>query len=85
MEKVKLAIEVEPEWRRQVKLAATSSDQSVRQWIVNAIQRELDREGGDGLIMPARGAKPRGIANPPKPRSGRLLSDAVIEDRDASW
>ncbi len=85
MEKVKLSIEVEPELRRRVKLAATSKDETVRQWIVAAIQRELEREAEDDLIMPEPGAKPRGIANPPRPRSGRLLSDAVVEDREASW
>lgn len=84
MEKVKLSVEMEPELRRRVKLAATSKDQSVRQWVVDAIQHELDNDD-DLWIMPANGAKPRGIANPPKPRSGRLVSDAIVEDRDASW
>lgn len=84
MEKVKLSVEVEPELRRRVKLAATGRDQSVRQWIVNAIQHELDNEDDD-WIMPPVGVKPRGNPTPPKPRSGRKVSDAVIEDRDASW
>lgn len=85
MGKVKLSVEVEPELRRQVKLAATSKDQSVRQWIVNAIQRELDEEDGDDIIMPPKGAKPKGSMNPPTPRSGRSVADAVLEDREASW
>lgn len=84
MEKVKLSVEIEPELRRRVKLAATSNDQSIRQWIVGAIEHELQGED-DGLIMPPKGAKPRSSINPPKARSGRLVSDAVIEDRDASW
>lgn len=81
MEKVKLSVEMEPELRRRVKLAATSRDETVREWIVRAIQHELECEGDDDIIMPAPGAKPQGSKNPPRPRSGRLVSDAVIEDR----
>ena len=84
MEKVKLSVEMQPELWRRVKLAATNKDQTIRQWIVNAIRHELQNEDGDELIMPVSGAKPRELANPPKVRSGRLLSDAVVEDREAS-
>lgn len=84
-EKVKLSVELDPELRRRVKLAAVSQDQSIRDWVVNAIQHELDRSAETQLITPEPGAKPRGIANPPTARSGRLVSDAVVEDRDASW
>lgn len=85
MEKVKLSVEMEPELRRRVKLAATSRDQTIRQWIVTAIQHELEREDDSDLIMGQARTKPLGLKNPPRPRSGRLLSDAVVEDRDASW
>lgn len=83
--KVKLSIEVEPELRRRVKLAATSRDETVREWIVAAIRRELEAEADNDIIMPASGARPEGSKNPPRPRSGRLVSDAVIEDRRSGW
>lgn len=85
MGKVKLSVEVEPELRRRVKLAATSKDQSVRQWIVNAIQRELEDDDGDDIIKGEKRIKPLGMKHPPKPRSGRSVADAVVEDREASW
>lgn len=85
MEKVKLSIEVEPELRRQVKLAATRKDETVRQWIVAAIRRELQREDDAGLIRGQARATPLGLKNPPRPRSGRSVSDAVIEDRRNGW
>ena len=65
-----LSIEVEPELRRRVKLAATSRDETVWQWSVAAIQRELERDAKDDLLMPEPGAKPRVVANSSKPRSG---------------
>lgn len=80
MEKVKLSVEMEPELRRRVKLAATSKAQSVRQWVINAIRSELDGED-DEWITPPLGVKPRGNPNPPRPKSGRSVADAIIEDR----
>lgn len=86
MEKVKLSVELEPEMRRKVKLAATSKDQTIRQWVVNAIRHELEGDDDvDELIRGSKRKKPLGLKNPPKPRSGRSVADAVIEDRDASW
>lgn len=85
MEKVKLSVEMEPELRRRVKHAATSKDQSVRQWVINAIRSELEEEDGDDLIKGSKRVKPLGLKNPPKPRSGRSVADAVIEDRDGTW
>jgi hypothetical protein len=69
-----------------VKLAATSNDETVREWIVSIIQRELDNEGPDELILPPKGVKPKGSASPPRPRSGRSVADAIVEDRDdGAW
>lgn len=85
MAKVKLTLEVEPELRRRVKIAAASRDQSIREWIVGAIQHELSLENGgeeEELTLPPVGAKPRGSENPPRPRGGgNPVSEAVIEDR----
>ena len=84
-EKVKLSVEMEPELRRRVKLAATSRDETVREWIVRVIRRELEREDDGDLIMGKPRSKPLGLKNPPRPRSGRSVSDAVIEDRRSGW
>jgi hypothetical protein len=83
MARVKLTLEVEPELRRRVKIAAASRDQSIREWIVGAIQHELENGGEeDELTLPPPGAKPRGSENPPRPRGGgNPVSEAVIEDR----
>lgn len=83
MARVKLTLEVEPELRRRVKIAAASRDQSIREWIVGAIQHELENGGEEEeLTLPSAGAKPRGSENPPRPRGGgNPVSEAVIEDR----
>ena len=85
MARVKLTLEVEPELRRRVKIAAASRDQSIREWIVGAIQDELSLENGgeeEELTLPPAVAKPRGSENPPRPRDGgNPVSEAVIEDR----
>ncbi len=89
MARVKLTLEVEPELRRRIKLSATARDESLREWVHRAILRELEAEGsGDDETYgeeqeyyPSRGGKPRGSEHPPRPRSGRTVADAVIEDR----
>jgi hypothetical protein len=85
VEKVKLSVELEPELGHMVERAATSKDQTVRQWVVNAIRHELEGEDDDEIIRAPKGAKPKGSVNPPRSRSGRTVADAVIEDRNASW
>ena len=91
MTRVKLTLEVEPELRRRIKLSATAKDESLREWVHRAILRELETEAGEarneGIIneergyYPSRGGKPRGSEHPPRPRSGRTVAEAVIEDR----
>lgn len=84
MARVKLTLEVEPELRRRVKIAAASRDQSIREWILGAIRHELSLEddGEEELTLPPPGVKPRGSENPPRPRGGgNPVSEAVIEDR----
>ncbi len=85
MARVKLTLEVEPELRRRIKLSAAARDESLREWVHRAILRELEAEGsGNGEEQdyhPSRGGKPRGSEHPPRPRSGRTVADAVIEDR----
>lgn len=44
-------------------------------------RRSVSENEDEDCIMPPNGVKPRGNPNPPKPQSGRMVSDAVIEDR----
>jgi predicted transcriptional regulator len=48
VERVRLSADVEPELRRQVKIAAARSDCKVSDWIANAVRRELEREEAEG-------------------------------------
>ncbi len=90
MAKVKLTLEVEPELRRRIKMSATAKDESLREWVHRAILRELEAEGsGDGATYeeeqqeyyPSEGPKPTGLEDAPRPKSGRTVAEAVIEDR----
>lgn len=44
MTRVRLSVDVDPELRRRVKVAAASKDQSVKEWLEDQIGRELERE-----------------------------------------
>jgi uncharacterized protein (DUF1778 family) len=44
MAKVKLTLEVAPELRRRIKIAAAMRDESLRQWVHRAVLRELEAE-----------------------------------------
>lgn len=44
MSRVRLSADVDAELRRQVRIAAASSDVSVSEWIEAAVRRELERE-----------------------------------------
>lgn len=90
MARVRLAVDVEPELRRRIKIAAALRDETVRDWIERAILRELEESIGEGRVYeeepefyPAEGPKPRGLPDgkAPRPRSGKSVADAVIEDR----
>jgi hypothetical protein len=89
MAKVKLTLEVEAELRRRIKMSATARDESLREWVHRAILRELEAEGsGNGEpygeeqeYYPSEGPKPTGLEDAPRPRSGRTVAEAVIEDR----
>ena len=89
MAKVKLTLEVEAELRRRIKLSATAKDESLREWVHRAILRELEAEnsGNGGAheeeqeYYPSEGGKPTGLEDAPRPKSGRTVAEAVIEDR----
>ncbi len=38
-----MSVDVEPELRRRVKIAAASRDQSVKEWVEDVLRRELER------------------------------------------
>lgn len=80
-DKVKLSLQVEPELRRRIKLSATARDESLREWVYRAILRELDHEEEEQEYYPGKGTKPVGLDDAPRPKSGRAVAEAVIEDR----
>jgi hypothetical protein len=95
--RVRLSLEVEPELHRRVKIAAATRDMTVKDYVSGILSEvveneEIRKKKGEGegraevsdeeLTMPAaEGAKPRGSVRAPRPRSGRTVADAVIEDR----
>lgn len=81
MARVRLTADVDPDLRRRVKLAAIGRDKSVSEWVENAVLVALEREEEQREYYPAEGGKPRGSKSPPRPRSGRTVAGAVIEDR----
>lgn len=40
-------MDVDPELRRRVRMAAASRDQSVKEWLEDVLRRELERSNGD--------------------------------------
>ena len=82
MARARLTADVEPDLRRRVKIAAVNSDRSVSEWIETAVRHELQREDlEEREYYPSEGGKPQGSKSPPRPRSGRTVAEAVIEDR----
>ena len=47
MARVRLSVDVEPELRRRVRMAAASRDQSVKEWLEDVLERELRRTNED--------------------------------------
>lgn len=45
MTRVRLSVDVEPELRRRVRMAAASKDQSVKEWLESVLERELGNLG----------------------------------------
>ncbi len=50
--RVRLSVDVEPELRRRVRIAAASRDLSVKEWVEEALLRALASEGLDALATP---------------------------------
>ena len=51
MARVRLSVDVEPELRRRVRMAAASRDQSVKEWLEDVLERELRRTDEDVAWM----------------------------------
>lgn len=51
MARVRLSVDVDPELRRRVKMAAASKEQSVKQWLKEVLERELKRSAQDTAWM----------------------------------
>jgi hypothetical protein len=49
--RVRLSVDVEPELRRQVRVAAARKDQSVKEWLEDVLERELKRTDDDNAWM----------------------------------
>jgi hypothetical protein len=45
--RARLTIDVEPELRRQIKVAAAQRDQTVREYVITTLRRALDAEPAD--------------------------------------
>jgi hypothetical protein len=45
--RVRLSVDVDPELRRRVRMAAASKDQSVKEWLEGVLERELKRTDED--------------------------------------
>jgi hypothetical protein len=45
--RVRLSVDVDPELRRRVRMAAASKDQSVKEWLEGVLERELERTDED--------------------------------------
>lgn len=92
MEKARLTVDVDPALRRRIRVAAAVRDESLKEWIQRAVLRELEEEAGSVARVPASaevqdyyaatGPKPGGgEGRRPQPKSGRSVSEAIIEDR----
>lgn len=92
MEKARLTVDVDPELRRRIRIAAAVRDESLKEWIERAVTKELEVEAGNRGRVPesaevqdyyaATGPKPGGgEGRRPQPKSGRSVSDAILEDR----
>lgn len=85
--RVRLTADVDPEVKKQVRIAAIQSDTSVSEWIERAVRRELDREARNemdsnaGIVRAVPGAKPEPLRNAPRLLDGSKMSDAILEDR----
>lgn len=47
MTRVRLSVDVDPELRRRVRMAAASKDKSVKEWLEEVLERELKRTDED--------------------------------------
>lgn len=73
---VRLSIDVEPELRKQIKVAATQCDQSIREFVLESVVRQL-------AVLRSRGANDRAwsqLSAPSFARDWESDEDAVYDD-----
>lgn len=81
MERARLTVDLTPDLKRRVRMAAASRDETVKVWVERALLREL-REEEDQEYIPPSGTKPEGLREgAPRLRRGASASEAVIEER----
>ena len=84
--RVRLTADVDPEVKKQVRIAAIQSESTVSDWVERAVVRALEQEARlaveeTDLIQPTLGVKLNVPSNPIKLRRGKSISDTVLEDR----
>ena len=78
MTRTRITVDVDPEVRRRIRLA--DRDETIKDFVERAILHELGQTEEQGYY-PAEGAKPTGLEDAPRPKSGRTVAEAVVEDR----
>lgn len=78
MARVRLSVDVDPELRRRVRVAAASRDQSVKQWLEAVLRRELERADEDVAWM-ERDLSRLGEFEPYEWSDGELEDEAPVK------
>lgn len=73
MARVRLTADVDPELRRQVKIAAASNDKSVSEWIEEAVRQALQQDNGSIAPRPS-GSTSADTIKPIRLRDGNTVS-----------
>jgi hypothetical protein len=75
--RVRLSVDVDPELRRRVRMAAASKDQSVKKWLEDVLERELKRTDEDVAWMESD-LSHLGVYGPYEWAEGELEDEAPV-------
>jgi hypothetical protein len=75
--RVRLSVDVDPELRRRVRMAAASKDQSVKEWLEDVLERELKRTDEDVAWMESD-LSHLGVYGPYEWAEGELEDEAPV-------
>lgn len=78
MARVRLSVDVDPELRRRVRIAAATRDQSVKEWLEDVLERELARADEDISWMEGDLSR-LGEVEPYEWADGELEDEAPVE------